>query len=143
MDVARLEIGRREQVKTWLGRDSQVGPELQAAVGALVDDERSRGTRHDGHPLQVEREAPEMAQIEVVAHLRHQADAPVKQGGSGEGGGESGSAHVPGRAMRRPVRGEARVADQYQVGRARESVPGRAQRDPVPGAASGLFSWRA
>jgi hypothetical protein len=64
-----------------------------------------------------------MAQIEVVAHLRHQADAPVKQGGSGEGRGESGSAHVPGHAMRRPVRREARVADQHQVSRARESVP--------------------
>jgi hypothetical protein len=123
MHVLRPEIGGRERAESRLGRDAQVGAERQAAVAELIDDEGSRGTGPDGHPLQIDGQTPEAGQVEVLADLCHQADAAVKQGGGSEGRGEAGSAGVGGGAAWRPVHGRADVADEDQVNQCRRSVP--------------------
>jgi hypothetical protein len=115
MHVSRLEKGRRELLETWLGRDSQVGSEGPAAIRKLIDDEGGRGARQDAHPLRIETEAAKTAQVEVIAHLCHQAEAVIKQGGSGKCHRKAGPAGVRERAVHRPVRGETDVADQNQI----------------------------
>ena len=115
MHVPRPEIRCRERAENRLGRDAQVGAERPAAVTELVDEERGRGTGPDGYPLHIDEEMPEAGQVEVFAHLRHQADTAVKQCGSGEGRHEAGSAGVGDGAAWRPVGSGADVANQDQV----------------------------
>ena len=122
MNVSRLKVGGRIRVEARLGRDAQVGPERDGAIAGLIDAEPGRGTRPHGYPRHIDGEPPEDIQIEVLADLRHQADA-VQEGGGGKGHGEAGSADVADAAVYRPVGGEADVADDNQISRALFPVP--------------------
>jgi hypothetical protein len=133
MHVSRVQIGCREHVETRLRRDPKLGPERQATAG-LVDAERSRRTRQNGHSRHIDGKNPQAAQIEVLADLCHQPDA-VQQRGRGISRGEARSACVGYGAARRHVRSEPDVTDKDQVGRAGWCVPvalASFMRFPVP-----------
>jgi hypothetical protein len=70
-----------------------------------------------GHPFHVEAEPLEAGQIEILAHLPHQADGTVDERAGGEGHRKARTTHVRDLAIHRPVRGRTNVPDEDQIGR--------------------------